>query len=167
MESDGGTKRDSNFPAIIMGNVQSLENKLDELTACVKFQHEYRTCSIMCYTETWLSDDVPDSHVNMEGFPLFRSDRTKDSGKKNGGGVCLFVSEKWCHRINMSVKHKVCTPNVELLTVSVRPYYIPQMSKTPIPLCLSLHSDDLTITLFSLSPNLGLWCRGNRLLLAL
>ena len=38
----------------------------------------------------------------------------------------MFVSEKWCHRINMSVKHKVCTPNVELLTVSVRPYYIPR-----------------------------------------
>ena len=77
------------LPAIIMGNVQSLGNKLDALSACVKFQHEYRTCSIMCYTETWLSDDVPDSHVNMEGFSLFRSDRTKDSGKKNGGGVCL------------------------------------------------------------------------------
>ena len=26
----------------------------------------------------------------------------------------------------MSVKHKVCTPNVELLTVSVRLYYIPR-----------------------------------------
>ena len=114
------------LPAIIMGNVQSLENKLDELAACVKFQHEYRTCSVMCYTETWLSDDVRDSHVNMEGFSLFRSDRTKDSGKKNGGGVCLFVNEKWCHRNNMSLKHKVCTPNVELLTVSVRPYYIPR-----------------------------------------
>ena len=146
----------------------------------------------------------------------------------------------------MSVKHKVCTPNVEPLTVSVGPYYIPrefshvlittvyvppsanandaanaisshvidletsvpdaftiitgdfnhyslktsiidyfqhvkcatrkdrvyltyatQILKTPIPLCLSLRSDDLTITLFNLSPDIGLWCRGNRLLLAL
>ena len=73
-----------------------------------------------------MTDAVCDSHVNMEGFSLFRSDRTKDSGKKNGGGVCLFVNEKWCHRNNMSLKHKVCTPNVELLTVSVRPYYIPR-----------------------------------------
>ena len=70
------------LPTIIMGNVQSLENKLDELAACVKFQHEYRTCSIMSYTETWLSNDVRDSHVNVEGFSLFRSDRTKDSGQK-------------------------------------------------------------------------------------
>ena len=114
------------LPAIIMGNVQAFENKLHELAACVKFQHEYCMCSIMCYKETWLSDDVRDSHVNMEGFSLFRSNRTKDSGKKNGGGVCLFAKEKWCHRNNMSVKHKVCTPNVQLLTDSVRPYYIPQ-----------------------------------------
>ena len=42
-----------------------------------------------------------------------------------------------------------------------------QMLKTPIPLCLSLRSDDLTITLFNLSPDTGLWCRGNPLLLAL
>ena len=42
--------------------------------------------------------------------------------------MCLFVNEKWCHRNNMSMKHKVCTPNVELLTVSVRPYYIPEFS---------------------------------------
>ena len=34
------------LPAIIMGNVQSLGNKLDALSACVKFQHEYRMCSI-------------------------------------------------------------------------------------------------------------------------
>ena len=86
-------------------------------TACVKYQHEYRTCSMKCYTETWLTDAVRDSHVNIEGFALFRSDGTKDSYEKIGGGLCLFVNEKWCHRNNMAVKHKVCTPNVEMLTV--------------------------------------------------
>ena len=64
----------------------------------LNFQHEYRMCSIMCYTETWLSDDVPDSHVNMEGFSLFRSDRTKGLWQKEWRW-CVFVSEKWCHRI--------------------------------------------------------------------
>ena len=139
----------------------------------------------------------------------------------------------------MSVKHKVCPPNVELFTVSVRPYYIPRefshvlittvyvppsanakdaanaisshvidpetsapddfnhcslktsiinyfqhvkcatrkdcildqcytnVKDAYIPLCLSLRSDDLTITLFNLFPDIGLWCRGNQLLLAL
>ena len=95
-------------------------------TACVKYQHEYRTCSMKCYTETWLTDAVRDSHVNIEGFSLFRGDRIKDSCKKIGDGLCLFVNEKWCHRNSMAVKHKVCTPNVEMLTVSVRPYYLPR-----------------------------------------
>ena len=92
------------FPVIIIGNAQSSEDKLDKLSARVKFRHEYRTCSIMCYTETWLTDAFRESHVKMDGFSLFRSDRTKDSGKKNGSGVCLFVNEKWCHGNNMSVK---------------------------------------------------------------
>ena len=43
----------------------------DGLAACVKFQYTYRMCRIMCYTETWLSDDDCDSHENMEGFSLF------------------------------------------------------------------------------------------------
>ena len=198
-----------------------------------------------CYTETWLTDAGRDSHVNIEGFSLFRSDRTKDSCKKIRGGLCLFLNEKWCHRNHLAVKQKVCTPNVEMLTVSVRPYYLPRefphvlvttvyvpssanandavdvisshmhdfetsapgvfkiitgdfnhcshktstmnylqhvkvlhrkivyltsatrMFKMPTPLCLFLHSDGLTITWSNLSLNIGLWCRGNRLLLAL
>ena len=108
----------------MIGKVQSMANKLNELFACVKYRHEYRTCSMMCYTETWLTDAVRDSHVNIDGFSLFSGDRTKDSCKKIGGGLCLFVNLKWCHQNNMAQKHKVCMPNVEMLTVSVRPYYI-------------------------------------------
>ena len=66
-----------------------------------------RTYSMMCYTEISLTDDVRDLHVNVECFSLFRSDRTKDSEKLNGGGVCLFLNEKWCQWNSMSVKHKV------------------------------------------------------------
>ena len=112
------------IPVIIMGNIQSLAIKLNELSACVKYQHEYCTCSTMCYTETWLTDASCDLHVNIEGFSLSRTDRIKDSGKKFGSGLCLFVNLKWCHQNNMAQKHKVCMPNVEMLTVSVRPYYI-------------------------------------------
>ena len=70
------------LPVIMMGKVQSMANKLNELFACVKYRHEYRTCSMMCYTETWLTDAVRDSYVNIDGFSLFRSDRTKDSYEK-------------------------------------------------------------------------------------
>lgn len=40
------------IPAIIMGNVRSLLNKVDELEALTISQVEYRQCSIMCLTES-------------------------------------------------------------------------------------------------------------------
>ena len=35
------------IPSVIMGNVRSLPNKMDELTALTRLQREYRECSIM------------------------------------------------------------------------------------------------------------------------
>lgn len=40
------------LPSIIMGNVQSLRNKPDELETCVRFLHEFREASLLCLTET-------------------------------------------------------------------------------------------------------------------
>ena len=37
-----------------MGNVRSLANKMDELTALSRSQGEDRECSLMCLTDTWL-----------------------------------------------------------------------------------------------------------------
>ncbi|KAK7483337.1 hypothetical protein BaRGS_00025397 [Batillaria attramentaria] len=114
------------LPTIIMGNVQSLSNKIDELSATVSFREEFRTCSLLCFSETWLSDKIADSCVDIDGFTLNRGDRNKDSGKRTGGGVGLFVSNKWCHPNNVSVKQVLCSPTVEFLTVSCRPYYLPR-----------------------------------------
>ena len=46
----------------------------------------------------------------------------KDLVEKSRGD--MFVNGKWCYWNNMSVKHKVCTPNAEVLTINVRRYYI-------------------------------------------
>ncbi len=40
------------LPVVIMGNVRSLGNKMEELTALARTQWEYRECSFMCFTET-------------------------------------------------------------------------------------------------------------------
>ena len=42
-------------------------------------------------------------------------------GKKVGGGVCLYVNERWCDSTNVFVKKRVCTEDVELISVSLRP----------------------------------------------
>ena len=47
-------------------------------------------------------------------------------GKERGGGVCLYVSEKFCDRANVTVKQRMCTPELELTSVSLRPRYLPR-----------------------------------------
>ena len=44
-----------------------------------------------------------------------------------GGGLSLYINEDWCDSI--CVKESLCTPDIELLTVSVRPYYLPPDAK--------------------------------------
>ncbi|XP_078810597.1 uncharacterized protein LOC144994953 [Oryzias latipes] len=114
-------------PAVIMGNVRSLANKTEELTTLMNTQTEYRECSLLSFTETWLHSHIPDSSVAVPGFTTVRADRDAAScGKKRGGGIALYVSERWCNPGHVCVKEQLCTPHVELLAVGLRPYYLPR-----------------------------------------
>ena len=112
------------LPTILLGNVRSLSNKMDELHACSRYLYEYRESCLLCFSETWLHKDIPDSSVDLPDFDIVRGDRTEESGKSRGGGVCVYINRRWCN--NWCVKEKVCTPGVELLTVGLRPYYLPR-----------------------------------------
>ncbi|KAF7648519.1 hypothetical protein LDENG_00155780, partial [Lucifuga dentata] len=65
------------LPSIIMGNVRSLMNKVDELAVLTRSQKEYRECSLMCFTETWLNDHIHDSNVAITSFQTVRADRNR------------------------------------------------------------------------------------------
>ncbi|KAG1655028.1 hypothetical protein GQR58_024747 [Nymphon striatum] len=80
----------------------------------------------MSFTETWLKEIHQDDHVNIDGFKILRGDRTEESGRKGGGGVCLYINESYCHPNNSVIKSHSCSPNIEILTVSIRPYYLPR-----------------------------------------
>ncbi|KAK7922573.1 hypothetical protein WMY93_009475 [Mugilogobius chulae] len=114
------------LPSVIMGNVRSLSNKTDELAALTRYQREYRDTSLMLFTETWLTTHIPDSAIAMDNFHLLRADRTAESGKKKGGGLAVFVNEKWCKPGHCVVKEQRCNKDIELLAVSMRPYYLPR-----------------------------------------
>ncbi|KAJ8010039.1 hypothetical protein DPEC_G00070840 [Dallia pectoralis] len=114
------------LPSIVMGNVRSLENKMDELTALVRTQSGYRESSFMCFSETWLQDVTPDSAMALDGFRLVRADRGKQSGKKRGGGLAVFVNSRWCDPGHVTEKTKVCLPDIEVLAVGMHPYYMPR-----------------------------------------
>jgi len=101
-----------------MGNVQSLVNKMDELTSLTRSESMFREGSVMFFGETWLHDNVPDSVVDLAGFQLVWADRScADSGKKKGGGVAVYVNNRWCNPGHITVKERVCSPDIELLAV--------------------------------------------------
>ena len=114
------------LPSLILGNVRSIQDKMEELCENVKYSNEFHSASPMYFTETWLSENVADSHVNIEGFSIFHANRTNDSGKLKGGGLCVFVNEQWCHLNNITIKHKSCSKNAEIAIMGLRPYYTTQ-----------------------------------------
>ena len=77
----------------------------------------------MCFTETWLTEDI--DNILVPGFTTVRADRDSDKAQKSaGGGLCMFVSDTWATQY--CVRGRVCTRDFELLTVSFRPFYIPR-----------------------------------------
>ncbi|KAI5607308.1 hypothetical protein C0J50_7060 [Silurus asotus] len=105
----------------------SLENKLDNLRARVKFQRDIRDCNLLWFTETWLNPAVPDHAIQpAEFFSVYRMDRTLDSGKSRGGGVCLMVNKHWCDSTSIVPLSRSCSPNLELLSIKCRPFYLPR-----------------------------------------
>lgn len=58
------------LPTIMLGNVQSLPNKVDELQANVKFLEEYKGECVLAVTETWLKDRDAQSDLKIDGFGL-------------------------------------------------------------------------------------------------
>ena len=95
---------------------------MDEFEACVRVNSEYRESAVRGLSETWLVENATDTEINLPGFICIRGDRTSSSGKRHGGGVCLFINERWCN--NATASAKVCLPHIEFLTVSVRPFHV-------------------------------------------
>ncbi len=106
------------LPTILLANVQSLDNKLCELRAHISYQRETRDCCVICLTETWMSAIVPDSAIELTGFSVHRSDRTKElTGKSRGGGVCFYINNSWCNERNIHSIKSFCSPDLEFHTL--------------------------------------------------
>ena len=87
----------------------------------MKFYHEFREANLMYFSETWLTEN--DGDPEILGFTVVRGDRSLDeTGKRRGGGVCVYVNRHWC--CNITVKEQLCTEHLELLTVALRLYYL-------------------------------------------
>ncbi len=115
------------LPSILLANVRSLENKMDDLRARISFQRDIRDCNILCLTETWLTPTVPDTAVTpSDNFSVLRMDRTAEAGKTKAGGVCFVINKKWCDPRNISILSRSCSPHLEHLSIICRPFYLPR-----------------------------------------
>ena len=57
-----------------------------------------RDADVLVFTETWLSQNVTNERVSLEGFQQLRNDRS--DGK---GGVCMYVSDQMtCEPLNIA-----------------------------------------------------------------
>ncbi len=115
------------LPTILLANVQSLDNKLCEMWARISYQRETRDCCVIFLTETWMSAMVPDSAIELTGFSVHRSDRTKElTGKSRGGGVCFYINNSWCNERNIHSIKSFCSPDLEFHMLLCRPFWLPR-----------------------------------------
>jgi hypothetical protein len=118
---------------MIVSNVRSIRpnsdnQNLEELQTYASYMTEFRNACLLCISETWFSEEISDQSVFIDGFGVpIRTDRDKaTSGKACGGGVCLYVNERWCSSANVTVRKQLNTREVDLLSVSLRPRYLPR-----------------------------------------
>lgn len=75
-------------------NAQSLRPKIDEF----RWTFQNSNMDIICVSETWLDESVPDSLMTLHGYKIFRSDRLAGCG----GGVAIYVKNniisKFCSK---------------------------------------------------------------------
>lgn len=76
-------------PSQYLTNAKSIPNRTDDLDLQLTGNHSVRDCCILIITETWLHPKIPDASMQLTGRSLHRWDRTEDSVKSRGGGLCV------------------------------------------------------------------------------
>ncbi len=112
------------LPLIILANSQSLRNKTDILQVNVSFLSEYKNACLIALTETWLKQHDLQSNPELTGVgePLWVDREPTVTKKTLGGGLCLYVNKNWCN--TAMVREALCSPYIELLSVSLHPFYL-------------------------------------------
>ena len=87
-----------------MLNTRSIVNKISDITAFI-YSSPY---SVLCFTETWLNDNIFSSEILSSGYTIYRKDRSS-----RGGGVLVAVRE------NLSAFLINSPDNLEVLTIKL------------------------------------------------
>ncbi|KAL1260011.1 hypothetical protein QQF64_007838 [Cirrhinus molitorella] len=112
------------LPSLYLANTRSLVYKTDYLELQLAGNRYVRDCCLLIITETWLHPDIPNASMQLAGCTLLRWDRTKDSGKSRGGGLCIYVHDNWCN--NGTIIDKYSSLDLEYMSVRCRPFFLPR-----------------------------------------
>ena len=103
------------LPSVLLCNVRAIANKIDELECVCNLN----SADVVCVTETWLTDTIPDSAVSMKNYVLFRRDRPTYAG-----GIAAYINCDIPCRI-VSTPMLVDSPT-EILWIKLRPRRLPR-----------------------------------------
>jgi hypothetical protein len=112
------------LPSILLLNARSLVNKIDELELLIHSKDLLKSCCIIAVTETWLHSNISDTQMNLAGFNALRFDRAASSNKSIGGGLMMFITEKWAGGFRTISHH--CQQFLETAANKIRPYRSPR-----------------------------------------
>ena len=105
----------SSLPSLFVSNSRSLRGKIDEL-ACTVATYP---ADVVAITETWPSDDVPSSAVELRGYSMIRHDR---SDGRRGGGVYAYVKDL----LPSTPLNHLSDPNFNTLWLLLKPQRLPR-----------------------------------------
>ncbi len=124
---------DSRCLEVYYTNCQSLFNKLDEL----KIIADEQKPSMIALTETWLNEAIQISEVSIEGYQMFRCDRSQ----RRGGGVALYVANEFsCFQREIA---DVALQRFELMSCTIKIRQLPALNVCVVyrPPCSSENDD--------------------------
>ena len=98
-------------------NTRSILNKIAML------QSLYTDVDILCCSETWLDNRVPNNLIKLNNKIVFRCDRHNNvdnyTKKIFGGGVCIYVGDPYLHYSEKANDYSKITPDFEIVTVTI------------------------------------------------
>ena len=108
------TKPIPKLPSFYLINARSLLPKMDELSLLLNMH----PLEVVAITESWLTNEIIDELVLINGYNTFRKDRMHG----RGGGVCAFVSAD----IPCKRRQDLEDPSFECMWVWLRPVRLPR-----------------------------------------
>ena len=108
-------------------NARSLFNKLADIS------NNFFFCDVIIITETWLTNMIPTSAININGFTVTRQDRSVNIDKR-GGGICVYIKNGYTFdKIDdlclVTVDYEMVTIKVKIK--NIKPYYIIGVYRPP------------------------------------